>query len=286
MTSLRHVVPSASLAVLLATVPDAAVAQDESAVRVIVRDTLGVLIPFAYVQQRSGTSRVASDSGVAVFNATKSDSLRLIVRRIGYASFDGWARLDSTGAFPVALVQLPQRLAVVDVRERANTPLARTGFYDRLERSRRGAGSSRFFTPEELDLRNPPRISNILSGENLVKVNYSNGKVLLTGRARTCPMMVLLDGRKVIGLVEEAYTREGSEEIQAIMRTLRPTPDREARAIDIFLRARLSIDELVNSASVAAIEVYASVATVPAELAQNMTSDSCGLIALWTGARQ
>lgn len=272
----------AGLTLLVLFIPVDARAQDEL-VLVKVRDTQGIPIPYALVQQPRGSSRVASDSGVAEFRIDARDSLRFIVRRIGFSPFDGWLRADSAGGFNVSLAPLPRMLTVVKVSERANTPLARTGFYDRMERVRRGATVARFITPEELDLRNPARISNVLQGENIVKVNYSNGKVLLGGRSRNCPMTVLLDGRKVPGMVEEVYTKEGADELTEIMRSERVSlPE----AMDRFIRRRLSVDELVISAAVAAVEIYSSAAGVPAELQQNMAADACGLIALWTGARQ
>jgi hypothetical protein len=260
------------------------VGAQERMVRVVVRDAQGIAVPFAFVSLRNRNGQVASDSGVATLRVPAGDSLNLFARRIGYAPFEGWVRPDpAAGDYLVTIAALPRTLAAVDVRERANTPLARTGFYDRVERVRRGAISARFITPEELDLRNPPLLSNILSGESMVKISYSDGKVLMTGRSGRCGMTLLVDGRRMRGIVDEVHTKEGADEIMRMMRTEGLS---EPAAINRFIRARQSIDELVNSLSVAAIEIYASAAAVPTELQRNMASDACGLVAVWTGARQ
>jgi len=37
---------------------------------------------------------------------------------------------------------------------------------------------------------------------------------------------------------------------------------------------------------VVAIEIYASMAGAPAKLQQNASTESCGIVALWTGSRR
>jgi len=46
-----------------------------------------------------------------------------------------------------------------------------------------------------------------------------------------------------------------------------------------------SIDELVTSLAVVAVEIYASVAAAPGELQRNAPSYACGLVVVWTGRR-
>lgn len=258
-------------------------AQSADAIRVEVKDAGGLPIPYAMVQINRGSARVVNDSGVVQLNGEVADSLRLVVRRIGYIPFDGWSRREAHGVFIVTLAPLARELGAVTVTERANTPLARTGFYRRMERVRRGATVGTFITPEELDLRNPPRISSALGGQQSVKVTYHNGRAMITGRSQNCPMVVLLDGRKVDGMIEEALSRNGQAEID---RMAREQYMPRQRAQERYMRERMSVDELINSTAVAAIEIYASAASVPPELQQNMTAESCGLIAIWTGERK
>ena len=268
-----------SILLLAIALASAAGAQD-ARVRVTVRDTAGTVIPFALVQPANGASRAASDSGVAEFRLEAKDSLRFVVRRIGYEAFEGWVpRAQGTGDYMVRLMPLVQSLKATRILARSNVALARTGFYDRMERNGMGATAARFITPEELDLRNPARISQMLQGENFVKVDHHSGRAFLVGRAMNCPMTILLDGRRLRGTMEEVLTADGIREMR---RRGGPNP----KVVDEFMRERLSIDEIVISSGVVAIEIYASMAGAPAKLQQNASTESCGIVALWTGSRR
>lgn len=95
-------------------------------------------------------------------------------------------------------------------------------------------------------------------------------------------MGVVVDGQRLSHTVEEISTREGEEEILRIMRQQRVGREQAER---IFLYARESIDELVNSLAVVAVEIYASMASVPAELQRAAPPYACGLVVVWTGRR-
>lgn len=169
------------------------------------------------------------------------------------------------------------------MRDRLNTPLARTGFYDRLQRVQRGAISAVFITPEELDLRNPSKLSQMINGRASVKILYQKGRPILGGRNGNCGMTVLLDGHKMTMMVEDILNNYERRDLERMMAS---GMDPE-QAIAMFLGQRSSLDDLVTAHSVAAIEIYSSIASVPAELQRNVgPSSGCGLIALWTGSRQ
>ncbi len=244
----------------------AAHAQDA---RVVVRvlDPETKPIPYALVTLRDGVSRVADDSGMVVFNEAPKDSMRLVARRIGYDPFDGWVnRSEVTGEFAIAMRILPRSIQAVQVSARANSPLGRSGFYDRVQRVQRGAYSARMITPEELEMRNPIKLTQMLQGENLVRVQrYDMGRAMLTGRGGTCAMSILMDGVRVMGTLEELLENRTN-----------PPP----------VSSLSSIDDVVQVQSVAAIEIYASVASIPAELQRTAGNVQCGLIAIWTGNRR
>lgn len=260
--------------------------------RVVVRDSIGRPIPYANVQSGGSTARVASDSGFVTLTVPRADSLKLLARRIGFAPWEGWVRPNDAGDFVVLLRPLPQNLNRVTIYQ-PDSPLARTGFYDRMERASRGAIVARFWTPEAIDLRNPSRTSALFEGENIVRVKPMSGKPVLTGRGGTCPMGVLVDGQRVMHMVEEISTREGEDEIQEIVNRIRRSPQGRtagpgARMIAEreFLMARMSIDELVNSLGLVAVEIYSSIAGAPAELQRNAPPYACGLVVVWTGSRR
>ena len=106
--------------------------------------------------------RIADDSGRLVVPLSEDDSLRFRVRRIGYAEFNGMVPRPADGRYVIALTPLPTQLAAVTVTERANTPLAMRGFYDRVERVQNGAIVGSFLTPEDLDEMNQSTVSGML----------------------------------------------------------------------------------------------------------------------------
>ncbi len=266
-------------------------AAQSTAPRVVVRDSTGRPIPYASVQSGGSVPRVASDSGIVLLTVPRSDSLKLLARRIGFQAWEGWVRPDPAGDYLVLLRPLPQNIDRVTIYER-DTPLARTGFYDRMERVSKGAIVARFWTPEAIELRNPSRTSALMEGENIVRVRTMSGKPVLTGRGGTCPMGLIVDGQRVTHTVEEISTREGEDEIQEIMVRMRrdsrwgpPQALRQAAERE-FLYTRESIDDLVNSLAVVAIEIYSSIANAPAELQRNAPPYACGLVVVWTGRRR
>lgn len=254
-------------ALLLALVAPRVHAQGDRAV-VQVTDVRGNAIPFAYVSIVNGVSRVADDSGRAAFAMRVPDSLRLEVRRMGFDPFNGWVKRNpTTGRFVADLIPLPNALDPVTVTARANTPLARTGFYDRAARIQRGAFAARIITPEELEFRNPIRLTQVLQGDRFIKVQPMNGKAVLQGRGVMCAMTILLDGQRLLGTYEEA------------MGNPNPPP----------MSSLAAIDDIIAAPSIAAIEIYGSAAAVPVELqrvAGSRMAQGCGLVAIWTGSRK
>ena len=236
--------------------------------RIQVTDVRGNAIPFAVVQVGRGQSRIADDSGRVTFNVKPADSLNVTARRIGFQPYEGWAkRPEGKDYFLADLVPLPRALDPVTINGRRDTPLARTGFYDRVERIQRGAYTARFITPEDLELRNPIRLTQVFAGDSYVKVTPNNGKQVLLGRGIMCAMTILLDGQRVLGTYEEAVGNPNAPPVRTLA----------------------AIDDVININSVAAIEVYASNNSIPVELqraAGSRMSQGCGLIAIWTGSRR
>lgn len=264
------IVTKTLLAIAAAAALTSPLAAQSEADRTIVQvtDVRGNAIPFATVQIGRGATRVADDSGRVVFNVKPADSINVIARRIGFQPFTGWVKRKEGQDFYLAdLPVLPRTLDPVTIAGRRDTPLARTGFYDRAERIQRGAYTARFITPEELDLRNPIRLSNVFAGDSYVKVTPNNGKQVLMGRGIMCAMTIIVDGQRLLGTYEEAVGN--------------PNPPR--------MSSLAAIDDVVNVQSIAGIEVYASNNSVPVELqraAGARMSQGCGLIAIWTGARK
>jgi hypothetical protein len=236
--------------------------------RVVVSDTTGGPVSYAVVRIANGVSMVADDSGRVELRVPEQDSLRISARRLGFGPFLGWIPRGTDGLYRVTLKSIVERAGAVRIVATRDTPLARTGFYERMQRVQQGAASARFFTPEELDQRNPGSTTQVLQGENMIRVKQtSDGRRLraaLAGRNGNCAMTILLDGRRVVGTLEETIE----------------DPRADARSL-------ISIDDLIPAGSIAAIELYGSASAVPGELQQMAGSKmGCGLIAIWSGSRR
>ena len=278
MISIRN----ACLAVLALALPGAMRAQSEGTVPVAVVDAGGKPIPYAVVSIGAGNSRVADDSGHVRMPGVPGDSLQLRVRRIGYGESYGWVRSSAGGQFMVTLTQLTTSLAAVTVSERANTPLAQRGFYERLERSQRGAVVGEFMTPEDLEARPRSRLTEVVQASRYVRVSRTNpvhgqAQSRLLGRGG-CAMNIVLDGQLVTGSAQEDVVPDAPTSIN-------PGGTRQSRMGE-DVSSKPDIDQIVNGGAVMAVEIYPSSANAPAELIPFGGNGSCGIIAIWTGPRR
>ena len=214
----------------------------------------GQPIPYAVVGVNGGASRVADEDGRALIPMTLGPSARLLVRRIGYLPFEGAATADSSGIIGVTLAIAPVELRAVRITADADSPLRRSGFYERALMAQRGAYVADFVTPEDIRARGVGKVSDVLRGRRLVTIGSSREgrpRTILLGRGG-CPMAVLIDGQRI--------------------------------NLDLTPEHAVAIDELVSGLEVAGIEIYASNANAPADLVPLTGSGSCGIVAIWTGA--
>lgn len=256
-----------SVAAALCATPPTLSAQ-LATVRVV--DSLGVPIPFAVVNGPKVSNRVADSTGMLRLAGSFSDTLRLRVQRIGYAPYEGpTVRSAEDDLYTVVLARVSTELQRVNVIATRNTPLSRSGFYDRMERVRRGAIVGTFITPEELDQRSPMQISRVLFGRQHVSVvgRGDGGRTVqtLAGRGGRCAMTILVDGIRVNGVIPPPGVKSDN--------------GRSAGS-------NFGIDDLVDAGSVSGIEIYPSTANAPAELIPLTGGGSCGIVAVWTGGRR
>jgi len=157
----------------------------------LVVDRDSISIPFATVQVRGGDRRLTGADGRASLPGDVRGEIELDVRRIGYAPFVGRvAPSEGDAGYVVRLMRSEQTLAAVEVVAPRETPLSRTGFYDRAERVRRGAILGAFMTPEEVERRPFGHAGNLLSGMQYVWMGAGSRP---TGRGG-CEHQVLVDG--------------------------------------------------------------------------------------------
>ena len=246
--------------------PHAATLSDAHNSQLEVTDALGLPIAYAAVAV-NGITRVTDEHGVVFLNNVRGDSLTVRVRRVSYAAFQGRiARTSSTEPFRLTLLPSAQPLKTVRITDRSGlNPLVSTGFYERMQEVQKGASTGEFFTPEDLDDRMLRTVTQFLSASKYAKiVQYippTGGKIIrpvemvIQGRMN-CYMSILVDGV----LIHQKGEYGG------------------AIGSDI-------IDNMINMASVAAIEVYPSVANAPISIASKVRGAACGIVAIWTGGR-
>jgi hypothetical protein len=185
----------------------------------------------------------------------KQAKFTLRVARIPYKP----AELVIAGASTDTVVSVTLELAtaqlgaVVTRSTRVHSTLERAGFYDRLDRSVRGAVSGQFITPEELSLRNPPMISDVLRARRGINVVGNGRNAIVQGRG-ACKMEIVLDGQRLSGSMG-------------------------ARSEGYGL-----VNDLVNGSEVVGIEIYNSAQSTPGDIAP--IGSACGTIVIWTGGRR
>jgi hypothetical protein len=202
----------------------------------------------------------ASVSAISTANATVTDSggrfrlLNLVpglafvrVRKIGYMS-EYFPLQTEPGRVASLTVKLrpasnAPSLARVEVRADARRDSRMMGFYERMR-----LGQGIFVEREEFLRRNASGVTDVLRGRNGINIirDQSNNPVVfgrnLTG-AGYCAMGVLLDG--------------------------------------VYVNTQgMSLDQLVNTQDVRAVEVYKSGPAVPSEFQRRETD--CGAVIIWT----
>lgn len=244
---------------------------------VSVRDVAGTPVPFATLTVMGGATFIADDSGQVSLRAVRSDSVQLWVRRIGFREYFGWQRVRGVGRVDIVLPAIAATIDAVVVSARRDTPLARTGFYDRARRVREGAIVGEFLTPEDLDFRDAASASSTLTGARYVRIGRVGlGRPVLLGRGG-CAMTLIVDGQRVPGMIEELAVEQVPTSI--IRNGTRQSTQQTEKTL-------LDIDQVLDGRSIMAVEIYPSTANAPAELQTLGGRGSCGIVAIWTGPRQ
>jgi Carboxypeptidase regulatory-like domain len=176
----------------------------------------------------------------------------------------------ATGAVPLApLTVTAQRAPLV-----ADGTLMRRGFYTRKAAYERLGGT--FLDREYLNQRNAFRTTDIFRDLRGVRVQPGPARSMIVTLRGGCVASIFIDGSHVNRAEVE------NEEVSANPTSIRDgmgrgTDPRRSRSGP----AVISIDELVNPSSIAAIEVYQS-NQVPAEF-QAFRARPCGAVVIWTG---
>lgn len=223
-------------------------------------------IAYAFVQANGGHALLTDEDGRVSMGAGKRQTFTVEVRRIGFTPFFGKIDFpDTSVTIPVVLTGVAQQLGSVKVdAPKGKSSLELNGFYRRWLNGQKGVTSAVFIGPEEVEKRNPSRVSNLLSGVSGVSISRtSNGNAVVMAGGGTCPMAVIVDGRQVCpngGCLQNDPTKTGMNDMNVVL-----------------------IDQIVDMNAVAAIEVYKRGGNMPSDF---HVDAECGAIAFWTGSRQ
>lgn len=194
--------------------------------------------------------RLSGTGGTFEFETPPLRAVQFRVQRIGYhETLTPILRLDGHDTYQVEVRMDPDAvpLAPLEVVARARTRESPV-LADLSHRLANGLGW--YVTREEIDRRNPGRVTDLLAmapGVRLASGGHGLRRVVL-GTRRRCPAQIYVDGMLM---------NSGSPAVGP------PSPD-----------------DYVSPESVEAIEVYRGLATVPASFLN--PEAECGVVAIWT----
>ncbi|MEO7043046.1 MAG: TonB family protein, partial [Gemmatimonadaceae bacterium] len=209
-----------------------------------VRDATGAGIVGAQISVAGTELRAESDTaGQFVLASVPSGATTLLVRRLGFApaTVTVVALSDSTVHTSVVISEVTHGLAPVVVR--AERSVRYTGYMAGFN-ERRDHGFGHFITGDEIEERNPGRLSDMLRTIPGLSVTAGIIGSSVHIRGNSCAPLVWIDG----------------------------TP---------AAAAEFDVDVLLPT-SIAGIEIYSGVATVPPQFVVPFGPTACGTIIIWS----
>ena len=204
------------------------------------------------------STRARTDSvGAFSFDDIAAGPYRLRASRLGYREVEGTIALAGDSAVQVELrmsdasvVLAP--VTVVTRAERSISPVLQ-GFYSRMQ-----SGHGKFITREEIEARDPVRMTDLLRMVPSLRAGPqragSSGPGLSTGAMNgRCSVVIFVDGMQVDHAVRVLGARGG------------PQP---------------SVDDYVQPSEVEGIEIYRGESDTPSEYVTRWVQ--CGTLLIWT----
>ncbi len=228
----------------------------------------------------SVSAAVSDENGHWLLQVPKPGIYYVHATRVGYQTWvAGPLRLDQGDDFN-SVFRL-RRLAVVldpiEVTATAETErlLELTGFYER-QRSDFG----HFMTPQDIDKRRAPRVTDLLMGlpgvhlvsmaEGGVGARYVQLRGSNLSQGGVCRPRVYVDGLM--------FARGDSRPVRLMDDDATEMVEDQLWRID----QGLSLDDIGHPSSIAAVEIYRSSSQVPVRFGGTSTETQCGVIVIWT----
>jgi hypothetical protein len=184
--------------------------------------------------------------------------LEVLVRRIGFlpTRFRVEPGADTTMRVPMQQLAVLMNTQIVRAQQLVRS-LELRGFYERMLESQKGALVGEFVMPEEIEMRNPQRVSQVLETRKGITVRRVGSCNIIATCYRVfgtggCPATVFLDGQRLNSLM-------------AASNDLGATP---------------AVDELIPVTHVSGVEIYPRGAAAPPKY--QSLGGSCAIILIWT----
>ena len=223
--------------------PGSRPASTEGSIAGTVSDSDGVGIVGATVSV-SSASRAGITNAEGAFRVVgvSAGAQTIIARRIGFKPETLTVEIPTAGVDDLRIQLRSSAFHVAPVIIEAG----RARYTGRLRGfyERRDRGIGRFFTADDIDRRSPRVVTDLLRTLPGVRINNQNGQNVVTFRGMRCTPLVWVDGAPAT--------------------------------------AGYFDPDLLDVRSLAAIEVYPGLSTVPAELTWVRGKSNCGVIAVWT----
>ncbi len=261
------------ISALLLLGASAAQAQINPHVVLRITDSAGRPVPFVNLVRGSSTSLIADDSGRLVFTPGKS-AQQIELRRLGYQPLKFALAVNGDTTIAVIMATAPRLLPELRVVASHSDRLLRTGLYERIRDVENGLIVGTFVTAEEIEMRKPIKITQML--DKAPGVTVYNGVPMAS--ANNCPMTTYLDGSRIdFGGSAGGGMAEGAP---GAIHSMMTAMTRSGQGTGRVNEYRDTMNGMINPNEVAAIEIYPLPGSVPA-MYQHLNG-TCGVIAIWT----
>ena len=256
---LRHLLLRAGIAAITSLwVAQAASAQETRTISGTVVDSAGQRVPYVNIDGGPRYRTLANASGEFRLILPSKERAEIAVRRIGFLPGKILIEPGADTTVSVSLQRLAVLLTTQVVRAQQQVRnLEMRGFYERMAENERGALVGEFITPEEIELRNPQRVTQLLEQRRGLRVQRSGNcyvidecyKVLGQGN---CPATIYLDGQRLNRMGVASNDASGAP----------------------------ALDGLIPVTGVSGIEVYPRGSSAPPKY--QSLAGTCAIVVIWT----
>lgn len=214
----------------------------------------------AYVTLDGGAKYRAITNALGEFRLLVPQSLgiEVLVRRIGFlpTKFKVLPGTDTTLNVPMQQLAVLMNTQIIRAQQQVRT-LELRGFYERMLETQNGALNGDYVLPEEIEMRSPNRVSQLLESKRGVTVRRVGGCNIIATCFRVygqngCVATLFLDGQRLNPL----------------------------SAASNDMGAAPAVDELIPVSSVSGVEVYPRGALAPPKF--QALGGTCAIVLIWT----